>query len=411
MNIQDFSFNPFALNTAQHLWQSEKTPPIVKGVTAASGAIYDLFVLNPYNLTFGNCNTLITSQEPRSIQTKIAVCSAIAFGSLYSLMLYGTTIHLSGRCLLGLGSHFVKAGEILQKLGTNLFVAGALPIYSLCYAFPKYLAKTLPPVLDAVAAKMTVVGQWTFKNLLQPFWNRVIVPAAEIGTKALRFAAAKIGAALEVVGNKIATYSKLVFKEVLVPFWEKTLFPLLHKFGNTLHKIATSLTPLLNNLKERIVYAANWAFQHLVTPAWNQVILPTLKSAERIVKVAAEMLKEATLATVKTASMIFQKFIVPAYKESVLVIQAAGKYLDQNVIQPLSPLLKNAAQQVSQVSVKIFNTIIVPAAKAVAESARSIFDTAIVPTAKVVADSARLFKDKLLEINNIMLLKMQAVWH
>jgi hypothetical protein len=239
----------------------------------------------------------------------------------------------------------------------------------------------------------------------------VIVPAAEVGAKVLHFAAAKMGTALEVVGNKISVFGKQIFKEVLVPFWETTLFPLMHKFGNTLHKIYISLTPLLNDLKEKTVYVANWAFQHVLTPAWNQLILPALKSAGHMFKIGSEMLKAAALETAKTASMIFQKFIVPAYKETVLIMQAAGKLLDQHVIKPLIPLLKNAAQQVSQVSVKIFNSIIVPTAKVVADSARFIFNTAIVPTAKVVADSARIFKDKVLELNNVMLLKMQAVWN
>lgn len=398
MNVQNFSFNPFALSTAKNAWQDEQTSSLTKVFKTAGGAIYDLYAKNPYDLTFGNCNALVNSEEPQSLKTKIGVSATVAFGSLYTLMLYGTTVHLYGRCLLVLGSNFVKAGEAVQKLGTNLFVAGALPLYSIFYALPNHVFRSLPQIVDVVTAKISLVADWTFKNMLQPLWAYVISPAAQVAAKMLDFAATKIGAALEVVEKTVSAYAQKVFETVIIPFWENTLFPLLHQLGNVIHKMRVSLDPLLNfltDVQEKTAHAVKWTFQNFITPTWNHFVLPTAKIAGRTLqfaaKIASEILSEAFHVTAKTASFLYQNVLVPAFREIPQYVQAAGIFLDQYVVKPLIPLLANAAEKAGQVFIAIFNSVIVPAAN-------------------VVADKAILLKDSVLEFNNEMLRTIHSIW-
>src|SRR5437660_1791510 len=99
-----FTYNPFSLSTAKAAWQNGNSSPLIKGCKVAVGAIYDIYVRNPYHLTVGNYNYLLNPPEPLSKKAKVAIGAAVILGALYTLMLYGMTLHLHGRGLQSFGS-------------------------------------------------------------------------------------------------------------------------------------------------------------------------------------------------------------------------------------------------------------------------------------------------------------------
>ncbi len=430
----NITYNPFSLTTAKNGWNEQNSSSISRGCKAAVGAVYDIYVKNPYDLTVGNFRAFSNTSETK---TKVAAGAIVIFASLYTLMLYGTTFHLQGRILQTLGSKagiaaLSKTGEMLKNLGTKIFVAGAVPVYGVFYALPKQLILSLPKIVKEVAAKITQLAGWIFHNVLQPLWENVIAPVGEAVARALNFAAAKIGAALKVIGNKIAALAKSLFDHVLKPLWEKVLFPVLHGLAKVVQNIAIAVgsavkaigikitqavrilfqyviapfwnrlvMPLVKGIANAIVYlakgigqvaqkvaqSAQWIFRNLIIPVWNKLIHPILKAAGNVIhfvcRVLAESIKELALATGKAAAFIFHKLIAPVFKAIANVVLEAGKLLVNYVIKPLIYVLASVAEKVAYVFKAVFAGIIVPAAKGAASCAAFLKDSAVDLTTEI----------------------------
>ena len=92
MAIQSFSYNPFSLTSAQSAWNDQSGSCLLRGAKAFAGGVYDIYVKNPYDLTINNVKALINSPNPVPTKTKIAVVATVAFGTLYTLMLFGRSV-------------------------------------------------------------------------------------------------------------------------------------------------------------------------------------------------------------------------------------------------------------------------------------------------------------------------------
>lgn len=323
----DFRFNPFALETSRSALSDKQQSLMTKIWKGASGAFYDIYVKNPYDLTVGNCRKLLNAPEPQSRRTKIAVGVTAAFATLYTLMLYGTSIHLQGRLLQGLGNEagiavLSRVGECAQVLGKNLFVTGAVPIYGLFYALPKQIILSLPKVAQFVAAQVKSVATWVFQYVLTPLWTKVIVPVAQAAFKGLQFVVTKMSVALKELCCMVASVAKFVLQNV---------------------------------------------------------ILPTLKMASRVLtfvaKALVETLQVLAQETVKVASYIFQKIIVPVFKGLAYLVVEAGKFLGQYVVKPVGSVLCNLTYQVGAVAKAIFDLVIVPVVNIVAGTFTALGNT------------------------------------
>lgn len=450
MDVQNFSFNPLTLSTAWSACQNDTYSPLKKIYKTATGAVYDLYIKNPYDLTVGNCKALINSTEQQSTKTKIAIITTVAFSSFYTLMLYGTTFHLQGRCLLALESKtriatLVKVGEAVKKLGTNLFVAGAIPIYSLFYALPKYTFLSLPKIAQFAAAKISLITHWIFQNILNPLWDKLLVPAAQMIARLFHFVASKIEIALKGIEKAIASLSKMIFKYVLEPLWTYILFPSLKGFANVVHVIVKTFSsaiitlatkmadtiqyifqnlitplwqhifaPLIQIISKSITYLmkgishvlwiaaqkvaqfTQWAFQYLMTPLWNTLVFPVLKTIGHaihfVAKVLLQSLQELAYATVKVALFIFQNLIFPVCKGIAYLTLATKNFLGHYVVKPLASILMSVAEKVGGLF-------------------KAIFDSVILPTAKGVASSASVLKDSILDIKTEVWQTLTSVWN
>lgn len=430
----NMTYNPFYLTTAKNAWNEQNSSSITRGCNVAAGAIYDIYVKNPYNMTIGNFRAFSNTTENK---TKIAAGVIVIFASLYTLMLYGTTFHLQGRILQSLGSqagiaNLSKTGEALKTLGTKIFVVGAVPVYGLFYALPKQLILSLPKIVREVAAKITKFASWIFHYVLQPLWERVIAPIVEAGVKALNFLITKIGETLKIIVNSIESLAKSLFDNVLKPLWEKILFPVLHGLGKVVENLAITVgsavkaigvkidqavrllfqyviapfwnqvvIPLVKGIADGIVYlakgisqavqkvaqSAQWIFRNLIVPIWNKFIYPILKTTGNVVhfvgRVIAESIKELALATGKVVAFIFKKVIATVFKAISNVILEGGKLLANYVIKPLIKVLATVAEKVASVFKSVFVGMIVPVAKGAASCANFLKDSAVDLTTEI----------------------------
>ncbi len=417
MAVQSFSFNPFALPSVESAWRSGASSPVTRLYKSVTGAIYDLSVKNPYDLTIGNLKTLATAPG-FSLRTKVAVVAAAFFGSLCTLMLYGTTFHLLGRGFLACGDKtevaaLTKVGEVVKELGTKLFLGGAVPVYGLFYALPKHIIASLPEIVRSVALKISTVAKWVFQNIIQPFcnaidfvvtkiamiikpivesiaramksiarlivnvanqifhyvlsplWNKILLPGLLKIGNAIEFIATTIRSALKTLVFKIAHMAEWIFSHIIEPIWNHGILPLLRGVVRLIENIGQGIVAVI----QRVEQAAQWVFRQLIVPIWNGLVFPILKAAGNVIHFVAETLRSLADTTAKAASFIFQNIIAPVFRGITTLISGAGRILLNYVIEPLGTMLVSVATKVGQVFRALFNALVVPVARAVYDTA------------------------------------------
>lgn len=444
MSIQqvDYSFNPFALNTTAKAWEDPTSSQSTRICRAAVNIAYDIYVKNPYDLTIGNCKQLFEAKVPQPTITKIGICSTAVFGGLYTLMLYGATFHVLGTSLAVLGSKtgcatLSRAAEATKALGKNLFVSGAVPIYGVFYALPKQIALTLPPLAQAVAAKISIAANWTFQHVLTPLWTQVIYPAAQIAEKALTFAAAKIGAALQKISHAVVMAANEIMEKVIIPLWQNAILPALENIGHAAQFVMTKIGSALQVIEAKVIQSVRLVFQNVISPLWHKAILPGLKAFEGGIKFVAKEIGQAlsTIASTvaNTAQRVFLNFIVPAWNKLVSpVLTFAGKMLNEMALivgeslqylaeattkaasfvfhraivpafQLLNGLMLKAGNLLSKHVIKPLGVILGDVAVKAGQVFKVVFDSAFVPAIKVVTSSANALGGALIEFK-------QEVW-
>lgn len=409
MSIQNvnYSFHPIALSTTGKAWADTKNSLSTRICTAAANVAYDIYVKNPYDLTIGNCKKLKNTKEPPSIFTKVSVCTTAVFGSLYTLMLYGTTLHLLGASLGALGSKagfsiLPKVAQAVQILGKHLFLSGAVPIYGTFYALPKQIIIAIPLLANKIIIKIAIAANWTFQNVMTPLWTKVIYPTAQLIEMGLTFIATKMNIAFKAISQIVVNIANVLFKYMLTPLWKNALYPALKTMEKAAHFVITRLNSTLQAIEDKVVKILQLIFQNVLSPLWNQTILPCLKMLGKatsylakefrhILSVVASMVEKSvqfiftniiipawnklvfpvlkfttniinqvviiisqtanTLvqATAKTAFIIFEKAIIPTFNELSQLILNAGSFLSNDVVKPLEILLADVARKVEAI--------------------------------------------------------------
>ncbi len=283
----------------------------------------------------------------------------------------------------GENNAFTQIIDVLKRLGKNLLVASAVPFYGLFYAGPRYVIQALPQITNYLFDKITLVTQFIFQNVIQPFW--------QICVQAVRFTAT-------LLVDQITALAKTVFKYVIKPLWQKIIFPVLEGISTTVHFVFTKIGPTLEYLSNKIALIADWIFQNLLIPAirrigsaivyvaesigcvilelftkvaqtalwiferiiapiWDNIVFPV---THFIAKTIVQCIQELAFATAKVASFIFQNIIAPVFNGIVYILSAAGNLLWNYVAHPILSGLNSIAKAVNYVSQIIFNHIITP---------------------------------------------------
>lgn len=372
--------NPFALATANAAWTEGNYGGVIKG------AVHDFFIKNPYNLTIGNCKNLIESPEVYSTKMKAAVVATVAFGALYTFMLYGATIHISGRLLIDLAaetqlSGLTVVGNTIKKIGTDIFVAGSVPIYALFYALPKYAIESLPFITRYLSEKVSFAAKWTFQNVIHPLWVNAIYPALRATAEAMQIMAKRISVAINEAAKIAAEKINWIVQNAIVPLWNKIAAPVIQE----IRQVALKIKAVLNVLKERTYRAATWVFNTIIVPTWSK-LLPILNDISQIVKKTAIMVLESafefTFAVFKAIARVYQNvanLIAYLNKAADLLIKKvsqAALWAFKNIVTPvwkqyvfpvINYLAKNLALAFNELAVVtqrvalfIFNKMLVP---------------------------------------------------
>jgi len=383
MDVQNFSYNPFSLSHATNAWNNNGDSTSVKIFKTIQGATYDILLQNPYNLSIGNCKKWMNSSNPLPLTTKVAIITTVIFSSFYTLMLYGTLTHLQGRAAISLGNKvgldaLVKVGEALKTFGKQLFLSGAVPVYGIFYAGPKYFIQSLPKVAQFIAEKISLAAEWVFdhvlapiwNNTIVPLWNHVIVPIYNAIDTAVRFVASQISNAVIAVVEGIEKLVQFIFTNVLTPLWE-VLYPILKGIGEVIQFIGRKIESIIINIGSAIEAAvsfidrvvtqvARFVFENLLLPIWKLIMLP-INALQCVVKWVGNCLSEVAEVTKQAATFVFQRLIVPVFN-----------FLHNYIVQPLTAVLSFVADKITDIALAVFQYTIAPLLKAVKISADAI---------------------------------------
>jgi len=372
MISESFSYNPFSLSTAHQAYHSTSTP-IVKAGKVTIGAIYDIFVKNPYDLTIGNAKTLAQTEKSLSLKTKVGVYATIFFGSCYALMLHGTSIHLQGRALAGAAAKtnltaIGKVAEVLKEIGKRVFITGAVPVYGLFYALPKYIVLSIPKALTFVATKIAAAAKLIFHHVLHPLWTKVLAPAGHAVLTVIRFVATKIGETLQTMAKIVSTVAKAIFNHVMVPLWKHVIAPMLRGTVHVIKFVATKSSEILKAVSVKVFQASQWVFNHVLAPLWDNVIVPVAKTMANVIvylaKAVAHAAAKVASMVAKSAQWFFSHVMVPIWNRVVI---PTVNFLNNYVVQPLTAALYAVAVKIGQAFTAVVNNAIIPAAKVVAD--------------------------------------------
>lgn len=288
------------LDTSRQIWNDSHTAS--GKLKAVMFAPVEVIVINPLRLTLGNIFVLKDQLHILSKWEKVGACAAIVFGTLYTMMLWGSGVMLLGKGIALLGtstglSPIVTVGEVVKSVGLKTFVAGGVPFYGLFYELPKQLYRVAPSVWRVVSEKVVAAAEWVFENILAPIWDKAIVPAANAIGKAYQFVADKLSVVLKPVANVISSTAKWVFHKVLTPIWNRALWPVLKAIGHACSYVAHAVGPALKAWADAVANAASIVF--------NKLFVPAGKAIAHAAVVTGNFLKQH----------VFDAVIVPAARE------------------------------------------------------------------------------------------------
>ncbi len=432
MNIQNFAFNPFALLTAQNGWQAATNSPLTNLYNGVVNTLYDLYVKNPSDMIVGNVKALTKTAALCSTKTKIAVAATAVFSTLYYLMFFGTTFYFTGQCLFALGTKtnlipLIKIGAIASKIGNNLFMSGAVPLYALFYALPKFLISSMPKVMNFLNEQITKIAHGVFNHVLRPIWNHFIDPAMRFASDVVKYCASKFEAGLKVTWDAICKLTETIFKKLLIPFWNHVIYPTLCGIKDLVHYTGKMFSAALDTLKSKIASSCQWIFQNVLKPFWNDFFLPALQFANKGLKfcanlvntglkMAQQVLHQITHKVACLAQWIFKHLIVSTWNkflspllhqvrnftetivktlvQSIQALSGIVKEIWSSSLKLLAPVFKNISGLLNSGRNLLNNFIIQPIISILSKASEKVSDIfklllaeLIVPTVKLVTET------------------------
>ncbi len=359
-------FTQFNLNNLS--WDTVSNTMPGKAMQMVGNTGYKIFLQIPYQLTIENGKNALQS---KSLSAKVIFAATAVLGSFYTLMLYGSAIHLQGRVAHAIGTKLnsdwiVKAGIVIERLGKNVFLSGAVPLYGIFYEGPKALIQSFPKIAKYVIEKVDLAAQWIFNQVLVPLWEKALLPAIKKIDEAVRYIANIIETAFHKLISTIQSTAKWIFNHIITPLWEKVLLPAIKKIDKVVCYIASNLEAAFLKLISTIKTTAQWIFNHIITPVWEKALLPALKVVDKAIGFVANQvgfaLYHAGLAIHSTAQWIFNQCVVPAFNAMTIALNATLNFLSTYVIKPIAPVLTGVCNKISQVAKDVFHHAIIPIA-------------------------------------------------
>ncbi|MEN9343523.1 MAG: hypothetical protein RLZZ453_310 [Chlamydiota bacterium] len=320
---------------------------------------YDVFVKNVYELTIGNAKRILFTPAP--FVEKIKGSAIFLFGVCYSFTLYGASVYCTGQFLTGLGSrvsllYLPKIGSAVAAVGEKLFLAGAVPLYGICYALPKKIIDHFPDIFHFVAKQTARVAQSTIDYIIIPLWNHLISPVM-----------------------------KLIFKTIRI--------------------IAEIAEPVVDKLVDISSWLFKIFFRNVVRPIWTYVTVPVCKLTYRVI-----------LVTKKTADVLFdkvEKVVVWALKTiiwpSIQLVARISLKIERALEGVILPVIRSV-HAVFMYGMDILGRMGTNLGAKIAVCAQYVFATCIVPVAQVVSRGFAAVAEKTYSASSAILTGIDTVW-
>ena len=394
-------YNPFALNTAHTAWTNGGNSTAYRIFYTVQGALNDIFVKNIYNLAVGGIQNAFFSPESRTNLEKVTGTALSLVGCCYALMFYGSNLYLSGKFVVELNNNIavpclIKVGNAVKIVGEKVFLAGAVPLYGMCYAFPKKVIQSFPKTVRFIAKKVMDSAQWAFNHVITPLWEHVFRHVFNFIGKRIQTIAKIICEAIEAIVHQIARIATWVFQNILQPLWSHVIAPICSFIGRSIQKVAIMLVTTLRSIVTKVIQSANWVFHHILVPLWRWVIYPIIHGIGSILYkigvVIAQGLRFVVGKIIQYAAWVFQNVLVPCFNTVEKAAITVGKVLLDYLILPIGRGLYWIAHKI-------------------AAFVQIIFYNYLVPSARAIGKGLKALGDKIYEISQIFLEGVGIAWH
>ena len=383
VHLQKIYWNPIALQTAKEAFGHREYSLPRRALGAVSGAVHDVLLKNPYDMTLGNVKRIFFTDSHRyTTAQKLAGCAAILFGSMYSLVLLGAEFALCAKGVVSLGvgvgsARLVQLGRAAQQLGEKILFSGAVPLYGALYALPKKVIECAPDAVRAVVTplvsalrsvirviapdasylceKISIVAGWVFNHLLVPLWDLSLRP---VGMAIAR----TISKVVCPIATQVARAASWVFTTVLRPLFQKAILPVLTQIGRAILWTGDLLGRVLGTVAEKAATVARLLFTYVINPLWKTVLCPVLRV---IGKVVSQLLSLVAQKTAEAASWLFKSVVVPLYRN---VLQPTGSYVWKGVLWTATGAVKLCGRV--RVAIETAGTVLAERFARVAAAAR-----------------------------------------
>jgi hypothetical protein len=290
--LNNIHCNPFELQTARSQWTNTEQNFPLRVLRSCSGAVYDIFIKNPYELSIGNGKRLFSSQNTYTKIEKAAGCVIILLGTLYSIILAGAATALAGKGITAAGagigiSQITTLGKCITSLGERIFLTGAVPLYGGFYVLPhkifqlsshvickaaNSILKISTKYLRFLSDKIEIVADWIFSHALLPLWNKVLNPIIKLLNFPKVFST--ISKILEFTANKIGKVVDWEFNHLLLPFTDKVTVPVLDKVFTAIEWALDTTIDVFQLVYTKVEIVARLAFNSILAPLWSKILVP-----------------------------------------------------------------------------------------------------------------------------------------
>ena len=333
-------------------WGNKERSIPGRAINTVAGALKDIYIKNPYDLTVGNAQYAFSSSEQRTRLEKVAAAAIICIGSFYTLMLYGATGNLAAKGIAEIGKRIgiqslSQSSQTLQKISEMLFLAGAVPLYGAFYALPKMGMEQIPKWGALAGEKIQRAAEWIFANALTPLWAQAIQPALQT-----------IGSAANIAFQKISEYSIWAFENFIQPTWNRAIEPVFNAM-----KQAVEFT------SNQIAQLAYWTLQNILVPIQDHFIKPIGKILTKVFCALGATLDTAIQSVVKRSieciKWIFDNAITPCFNKVARAASIVGHALLNHVVTPIRRKLSIVATKVAFYARLVFDQAIAPIGRAI----------------------------------------------
>jgi len=227
--MSELYFNIFSIDTARDRWNQTYSSNFEKATNIVKALEYDLLIRNPYNLTVENTKNIILNENASKVERAAAV-ALVVFAYSYTLMLYSFFIYSIGFSINGIATltnskHLTTLAALVDGIAKKTQLLASAPMKFLFYKIPKKIFKTSPVFLNFIIDKVCRVKTFVFDIILIPFFRIVM--------KVLLWEYLQMILVARIVFDKTSEICDWTFKNILNPFWKNRIGPRIDQLKKT----------------------------------------------------------------------------------------------------------------------------------------------------------------------------------